>query len=275
MNPCNVLKTQNPLFLIPLKPPLYRKNITFSKFNSFHCSFLNPSLNPFTTFFERHKNPILKVVKCLQEDKVLDPKDAALLVSTCITRTLSPALTLEQGLDRIQEAVEQLKANPPCSSGMFRFQVAVPPSAKAFEWFCCQPESGGVFPLFFLSKEENPTYKSLALGRTRGAFGIGAAIYFKGYYFHSSRDYSESQRRYPAIQLDFPMAYGFLDVNFDLTASSTKYEAGSFYFFIPLIELHEFEKVTVLVTTLAWNNSSTSTFEEAVQTFEMTLYQVS
>lgn len=59
------------------------------------------------------------------QDKVaLDDKDAALLVNTCITRNLPPVLSLEQGLDVIKAAVEELKANPPsCSSGMYRFQV--------------------------------------------------------------------------------------------------------------------------------------------------------
>lgn len=58
------------------------------------------------------------------EGKILDDKEAALLVNTCITRNLQPAFSLEQGLDMIKAAVEELKANPPlCSSGMYRFQV--------------------------------------------------------------------------------------------------------------------------------------------------------
>lgn len=58
------------------------------------------------------------------KDRVLDDKDAALLVNTCITRNLAPVLSLEQGLDAINAAVEELKANPPPrSSGMYRFQV--------------------------------------------------------------------------------------------------------------------------------------------------------
>ncbi|KAL2486765.1 protein PHYLLO [Abeliophyllum distichum] len=55
----------------------------------------------------------------MREDKVVDVKDVALLVSTCITRNLPPALTLDQGLDKIKEVVEELKAKPPsCSSGI-------------------------------------------------------------------------------------------------------------------------------------------------------------
>ncbi|KAL3510951.1 hypothetical protein ACH5RR_030352 [Cinchona calisaya] len=275
MNPPSLLKTQKLPFSIPFKPPLYRKTITISTFNHAVYSSFHSSSHSFTTSLEKpHKNPVLKVVKCLQEDEVMDSRDAALLVSTCITKNLAPALTVDQGLDRIQEAVEVLKANPPsCSRGMFRFQVAVPPSAKALKCFCSQPESGGVYPWFFLSKEENPTYKSLALGRTRGVFGTGAAVYFKGYYSHTSQDHSERQRLNPAMEMDIPMAYGFLDVSFDVISFSIKYEAGSFYFFIPQIELHEFEEVTVLVTTLAWDISSTSIFEEAIRSYELAIYQ--
>lgn len=65
-----------------------------------------------------------------------------------------------------------------CNSTM-HLQVAVPPGPKALNWFCCQLESSRVFPQFFVSKEaENPSCKSLYLNRTRGVFGIGAAIYF-------------------------------------------------------------------------------------------------
>ena len=40
------------------------------------------------------------------------------------------------------------------------------------------------------------------------------------------------------------------------------------------IELHESEEVTVLVANLAWNDSSTSFFAKAIQTYEIALYQV-
>ncbi|XP_071926454.1 protein PHYLLO, chloroplastic isoform X3 [Coffea arabica] len=276
MNPCSLLITHKPHFSVPLKSSLYRKTIAISAVNHAYYFTSSPSFHSFTTFLQRHKNPVLKVevARCSQEDAVLDPKDAALLVSTCITRNLAPALTLEQGLDCIQEAVEKLKASPPsCPIGMVRFQVAVPPSPKALKWFCSQPQSGGVFPRFFLSKEENPSYMSLALGRTSGVFGIGAAVYFKGHYSHPSREHSEFQRSYPAMELDIPMAYGFLDVSFDVISSSMKYEAGSFYLFIPQIELHESEEVSVLVANLAWNDSSTSFFAKAIQTYEIALYQ--
>lgn len=51
-------------------------------------------------------------------------EDCELVIETCITRTLSPVVTLERGLQSIREAVEELKLNhPPSSSGILRFQV--------------------------------------------------------------------------------------------------------------------------------------------------------
>ena len=69
---------------------------------------------------------------------------------------------------------------PLCSWNLIvKLQVAVPPSAKAMNWFFSQPLSSAVFPLFFLSKEtENLIFKSLSLGGACGVFGIGAAVRF-------------------------------------------------------------------------------------------------
>lgn len=43
---------------------------------------------------------------------------------------------------------------------------------------------------------------------------------------------------------------------------------------IQQIELDEFEDTSILAATLAWNNSSLCTFDEAARTFELSLYQV-
>lgn len=71
----------------------------------------------------------------------------------------------------------------------------MPPSAKALNWYCSQPESSKVFPLFFLSNEkEDPSFKSLSLGRTRGVFGMGSAVNFKGSSPHGSGEINALQR---------------------------------------------------------------------------------
>ncbi|OIV93706.1 hypothetical protein TanjilG_16557 [Lupinus angustifolius] len=190
----------------------------------------------------------------------------------CVTRNLPPALTLEEGLEKIKEALQLLKASPsPSSTGFLRFQVAVPPSPKALSWFCCQPESSGVFPLIFVSKNmDNPTFKALHVNGSRGVFGIGTAVSFA----HSSPGNQSLIRRHISTDSTHIVAYGFMDINLDHELVSMTYEDHSFCFFIPQIELDEMETVSILIVTLAWDDFSPSTFEEALHSLEVSLNQV-
>ncbi|KAJ0096045.1 hypothetical protein Patl1_16607 [Pistacia atlantica] len=307
----------HPLFINTFSTPfsnpnyLLKKPFFHSKLSSPHLSFLKTRSFWYFHSLRLPSNSNSKVVEgvrfdgpVIDIDEVMESEDDDLVVETCITRTLPPALTLEHGLQSIKGAVEKLKLDPPQSaSGVLRFQIAVPPSAKALNWFCCQPESSAVFPVFFLSKEmENPTCKSLYLNQTRGVFGIGTAIYFT----HSSscaqgeRSALKSSKSapvnnasldvkhwYPKLQEQIfvcrylsndsiPVTtYGFMDSNFDLKSSSMKHEAGSFYFFIPQIELNEHEDISILAATLAWSDALHCTFEQTLQSYESSLCQAS
>ena len=54
-----------------------------------------------------------------------DVEENDVVFEQCVTRTLPPALTLEEGLRKIKDAVEMLKVAPPRSStGFLRFQVS-------------------------------------------------------------------------------------------------------------------------------------------------------
>nr|GMC71806.1 protein PHYLLO, chloroplastic isoform X2 [Ipomoea batatas] len=103
-------------------------------------------------------------------------------------------------------------------------------------WFCYQPESSAVFPIIFLSKErDHSTYKSLALGRTHGVFGIGSAINFKGPSSATAGELSESGR-YVSIDPKLIVAYEFFSIDSDKLLSFMKHEAGSDYFFVPQMD---------------------------------------
>ncbi|GMH01833.1 hypothetical protein Nepgr_003672 [Nepenthes gracilis] len=70
-------------------------------------------------------------------------------------------------------------------------------------------------------------------------------------------------------------AYGFIGINYDIETSFLKPETGSFYFFIPQIELNEYEGFSLLGGTMAWCDSSLCTFEEALHSYEASLFQAS
>ncbi|KAF3944586.1 hypothetical protein CMV_028957 [Castanea mollissima] len=236
--------------------------------------------NSFLRFSPQNPNPVVAVEAVRFDGPVVEIGESSEVVDgdlefeTCITRTLPPALTLEHGLQSIKEAVDKLKLDPPSSaSGVLRFQVAVPPGPKALNWFCCQPELS-VYPLFFLSKNtDSPTCKSLYLNGSHGVFGIGAAIYFTNSSSCTSGERNLT-KRYLSTDSTFIMIYGFMDINFNIDLSSKMHEAGS-YLFIPQIELDEYEGVSFLAATLAWNNSSLCSFEEAVRSYEFSLKQAS
>ncbi|CAM8957088.1 unnamed protein product [Rhodiola kirilowii] len=205
----------------------------------------------------------------------LEIENCDMLLETCTVRSLPPVLSIEDGLEKISEELEKLKINPPCSSsGILRFQVAVPPSPKALNWFCCQPESSSVFPQFFLSKDCHSNHLKFesAFNGTRGVFGVGAAFYCR----HSSNSLPtdwNSFKRYLIPGSSLLISYGFLNLETDMC--STKLKTGSFYLFVPQVELDEQQNMSILAATLAWNNSSLCTFGVAISSLELSLHQVS
>ncbi|XP_017218695.1 protein PHYLLO, chloroplastic isoform X10 [Daucus carota subsp. sativus] len=205
-----------------------------------------------------------------KENKVLEAGEVELLMATCITRTLSPALTLEHGLDQIDNAIRHLKSNPPFTTiGMYRFEVLVSPSTRALNWFSSQPESSTIYPQFFMSNEiENSTSVSFRLDTIRGVFGIGTAVSFKGSYSSASA-HCASFKSYFSDYSTLVAAYGYMDLRSD----PGFYGTGLSYFFVPQLELIELDGISILSMTLAWNDSSLCKFKEAVEANELSLYQ--
>nr|KYP71377.1 hypothetical protein KK1_010636 [Cajanus cajan] len=195
-----------------------------------------------------------------------DVLEKEVVFEQCVTRSLSPALTLEEALEKMNEALEALKLKRPSScTGFLRFQVALPPSPKAFALFCSQPHSSSVFPLIYVSKNSDADFKSLCVNETRGVCAIGAAVSF------APSNYHTFVNRYISSDSTDIVAYGFMDVTLD---GNVSHQEGSFCFFIPQIELDELESGSILTMTLAWDDFSLSTFREAHHLLEVSLGQV-
>ncbi|KAK6931406.1 Thiamine pyrophosphate enzyme, C-terminal TPP-binding [Dillenia turbinata] len=191
------------------------------------------------------------------------------ILDFCVTRTLSPALTLQRGIEKIKEALENLKSEPPCFNlGILRIQVAVPPSAKALNLFWAQDENSLLFPQFYLSRKE------ISLDCTREVFGIGAAVEFMTSSSCSSGEWKSFKR---CLSVDSPLiiAYGLLGAHFNRESSLLKHESGAFYCFIPQIELVECDGISLLAATLAWNDCTFQTFEHMICSLESSLLQAS
>ncbi|CAF1905444.1 unnamed protein product [Brassica napus] len=272
--PCYSLLLSNPPILPSLIPPGYTYSFTRGP-QRFSSSSLPHSLHGIGRNIEVAEGVQFDgTIASSSREDVNHENEEDLMVQVCVTRTLPPALTLELGLERLIEAVDQLKANPPKSStGVLRFQVAVPPRAKALFWFCSQPVSSGVFPVFFLSKDdtlEDPCYKSLYVKEPHGIFGIGDALSF----LHHSKAGQTTIKTFLSDESGMVKAYGFPDIDFNGN-SSVHSKDGSSYFFVPQIELDEHDEISILAVTLAWNDSLSYRFEQAISSYEKSVFQVS
>ncbi|MCL7043110.1 hypothetical protein MKW94_015470 [Papaver nudicaule] len=277
----------------PLNTPRCNSTILQTKRTSFPTSILLPFLNnqslPINSqLLHYHRNPNFKFIARVISDKAEvetglysmevgdeDEEDSELPVELSYTRTLPPALTFEHGINKIRLEMDKLKLNSPTSrSGILRFQVAVPPSTKAWNWLCNQPQTPEVFPQFYLSKMDvDKQVVDLHLPNgLLGVSGIGAAAQFT-----CTSDASKKWnriKRYLSVDSPLIRAYGFLGIQFDTKSSLMRRESGSSYFFIPQLELDEYGSTSLLAATLAWDDSSPCTFNKAMRSLELSLNQV-
>ncbi|CAN6447202.1 unnamed protein product [Victoria cruziana] len=253
--------------------PLRRQKSSLSSFATRSPRKLaSPDLSPFRFL------PGLKVIKASISsgtDAVLDTLSGMecsdFPVGICETRTLSPALTLRDGVMALREAIANLKLDPPClKNGVLRYQIVVPPSVKALDWIICQPQSCQMLPQIYFSEGPRNVFvqESNALLGVMALSGIGSAVYFEG-----SEFYNEYMKVKRFLSADSPSirAYGcrFEKSQEDLCRSNVKY-----YFFIPQIELVEFRNGSLMAATLAWDEFSASSFEKSVLSLELSLNQI-
>lgn len=201
-------------------------------------------------------------------DEVDDLGDRDLPVDVSFTRRLPPALTLGDGLAALRRAAEEVKANPPAAgSGVIRFEVLVPPSTKALKWLCTQFRGSSLFPQFYLSRKlsSDPSFQ-LEIS------GVGSAICLHG--SSQVKNRFDLVSRYLSFDSRSIRAYGSVGMKYDKELLSIEEKTGSFYFFIPQVELNEFDGYSMLSSTMVWDDSVSHTFEDSVYLFESCFNQI-
>ncbi|KAF8653016.1 hypothetical protein HU200_062451 [Digitaria exilis] len=200
-------------------------------------------------------------------DEVGENGERFLPVDVSFTRRLAPALTAGDGFDALRRACDEVKASPPAgaTSGVIRFEVLVPPSTKALKW-CSQFRGSSLFPQFYLSSKltSGPSFQLEICG-------IGSAICLDGSHLKNGFD---SVLRYISSDSHLIRAYGFVGIKYNKELSSMEEKLGSYYFFIPQVELSEFDSCSILSSTMVWDDSISHTFEDAVSLYESCFDQI-
>ncbi|XP_062219458.1 protein PHYLLO, chloroplastic isoform X3 [Phragmites australis] len=201
-------------------------------------------------------------------DEVSEIGDRDLPVDVSFTRRIPPALTVGDGLDALRRAVDEVKASPPgAGSGVIRFEVLVPPSTKALKWWCSQFSRSSLFPQFYLLRKLNsgPSFQLEICG-------IGSAICLHGSKLVNSG--FDLVSRYLSSDSHLIRAYGSVGMKYDKKLLSIEEKIGSYYFFIPQVELSEFGGCSILSSTMVWDDYFSHTFEDAVSLFESCFDQI-
>ncbi|RLN09825.1 protein PHYLLO, chloroplastic isoform X1 [Panicum miliaceum] len=177
-------------------------------------------------------------------DEVGETGDRDLPVDVSFARSIPPALTVGDGLGALRRAADELKASPPAgaTSGVIRFE-------------------------FYLSRKLTSGPSSQL-----EICGIGSAICLHGSY--PVKNGFDLVLRYISSDSHLIRAYGFVGMKYDKESSSIEEKLGSYYFFIPQVELSEFDSCSILSSTMIWDDSVSHTFEDAVSLLESCFDQI-
>ncbi|CAL0324440.1 unnamed protein product [Lupinus luteus] len=189
-------------------------------------------------------------------------------VGTIETRTLEPVTSLAMAMYNLNNAISQLKTEPPfyTSSGIVRLQVPIEEKVEAIDWLHSQNHL--LLPRCFFSGREQNEDNLVSVA------GVGSAVFFCHSHPFSYWDW-RSIRRFLSERCPLIRAYGAIRFNAKAKVSSEWQAFGSFYFMIPQVEFNELEGGSMLTTTIAWDNALSRTWENAINALEATFCKVS
>ncbi|KAL2645330.1 hypothetical protein R1flu_012917 [Riccia fluitans] len=210
-------------------------------------------------------------------------------VSICETRNLPAAISLDEAMATLRSAIVNLQGNlHNCESGTLRFQVPLPPGLKALQWLQSQPQHVHLLPRCYFSpraargngteettsSRNSQDFQTIDVNGVGGVAGVGAAVLFKGESPISLKDWKKI-RRFLSKSQPIIRAYGAMRFNPKTKPSKEWAPFGSFYFFIPQIELCECEGCSILAVNVTWDDSMGWTLKKALQNSVMAMQTTS
>ncbi|XP_076948473.1 isochorismate synthase, chloroplastic-like [Bidens hawaiensis] len=204
------------------------------------------------------------------------------------TRTFPFVSTPAMAMERLDSAITKLGFEPPVlGSGIIRLEVPIEQQIEAIDWLHGQQHFQHLPRCFFSGRSQkringfhSHSISSMISGNGLSdsnpvsIAGLGSSVFFRHVSPFSLHDW-RSIKRFMSRKCPLIRAYGA--IRFDALANiSSEWEAfGSFYFMIPQVEFNEFEGSSMLVTTIAWDESLSWTFDKAVHSLQTTMSQVS
>ncbi|OVA13299.1 Isochorismate synthase [Macleaya cordata] len=203
------------------------------------------------------------------------------------TRTFSAVSTPEMAMDLLNTAISELDSNPPSfNSGIIRLEVPIQQQIEAIAWL--QDQNQLQLPRCFFSGRSlstiasdlvdesttNGQSPSSAEQKLVSVAGVGTAVFFQQSNPFSLDDW-RCIRRFLSEDSPLIRAYGALRFDPRTRISSEWKGFGSFYFMVPLVEFDELEGSSMLAITIAWDNTVSWTWGNAINMLRPKLHQAS
>ncbi|CAN6845271.1 unnamed protein product [Brassica oleracea] len=208
-------------------------------------------------------------------------------LGTVETRTMAAVLSPTSATESLISAVSELKCQPPpFSSGVVRLEVPINQQIGAIDWLQAQNET---HPRCFFSRRSDVGRPDLLLDLASekdnnnggssdrdlvSVAGIGSAVFFRDLDPFSHDDW-RSIRRFLSSTSPLIRAYGGMRFDPNGKISVEWKPFGAFYFAVPQVEFNEFEGSSMLAATLAWDDELSWTLDNAVESLQETMLQVS
>ncbi|KAI4297825.1 hypothetical protein L6164_037690 [Bauhinia variegata] len=213
-------------------------------------------------------------------------------VDTIETRTLPAVPDCAMAMDSLNSTVSQLQSQTPLTtSGIIRIQVPIEEQIEAIDWLHSQNEL--LLPRCFFSArtpgdhiyslthshnnllDGNGNGNGLAIGnKLLSVAGVGSAVFFR--HTHPfSHSHWISIKRFLSERCPLIRAYGAIRFNSKAKVSSEWQAFGSFYFMVPQVEFDELQGRSMLATTIAWDDTLSCSWSNAIHALQKTLSKVS
>nr|XP_012575199.1 isochorismate synthase, chloroplastic-like isoform X2 [Cicer arietinum] len=191
-------------------------------------------------------------------------------IGTIETKTLAPVASAAIAMYSLKMAISKLKEDSPfcTSSGIVRVEVPIEEQVEAIDWLHSQ--SHFQFARCYFSGREQNSFP----GNLVSIAGVGSAVFFSQPHPFSYWDWI-SIRRFLSDKCPSIRAYGAIRFNAKSKVSSEWLAFGCFYFMIPQVEFNELEGGSMLITTIAWDNALSWSWENAITALQETLFKVS
>ncbi|KAI3974173.1 hypothetical protein MKX01_033424 [Papaver californicum] len=208
------------------------------------------------------------------------------------TETFQQVSTPEMAMNLLKSAITELDLDPPSyNSGIIRLEVPIQQKIEAISWL--QDQSNHFTRCFFSGRSQsilspdllvhddepsssNEQHTTIATSKSKlvSVAGVGTAVFFQQSNPFSLDDW-RCIRRFLCEDSPLIRAYGALRFDPRTSVSSEWKGFRSFYFMVPLVEFDELEGSCMLAVNIAWDNTLSWTWEDAINTLRPKLCQMS